>query len=34
MNNSEKYAYKPFKFLGTGGNFKYKYSLVVDKSMN
>lgn len=34
MNNSERYAYKPFKFLGTGENFKYKYSLVADKSIN
>lgn len=34
MNNSERHAYKSFKFLGTGGNFKYKYSLVADKSIN
>lgn len=33
MNNSEKHAYKSLK-LGTGGNFKYKYSLVANKSIN
>lgn len=34
MNNAERHVYKSFTFLGTGGNFRYKSSLVANKSIN